>query len=103
MQSDRMILEAGHANLLSRLVEGLQMGWSNHPMMLVQVPTSTSSRLTDLAGIHIQQEQALPPPHPLDIQELVEERIKRAIAEGDERPVKISPLKVMIQFEHYRR
>lgn len=34
-QADHMILEASHANLLCSLREGLQMGWSNHPTLVV--------------------------------------------------------------------
>lgn len=35
------------------------------------------------------------------VQLLVEQRIERSIADGDEKPVKIGPLRVMAHFEHY--
>lgn len=41
------------------------------------------------------------PPHPPGDQVLVEERMERSVAEGDGRPVKIGPLKVMVCFELY--
>lgn len=47
-----MILEAGYANLLSRFMDGLQMGSSNHPTLVVQFPIITASKLTDLAGTY---------------------------------------------------
>lgn len=50
MQSNLTILEDRHTNLLSRLMEGLQMGWYNHPMLIVQFIISTFSKLSDVAG-----------------------------------------------------
>ena len=41
------------------------------------------------------------PPHAPGVQGLIEDRMERNIAEGDERPVKIGPLKVIVHFEHY--
>lgn len=101
VQSDHIILHSSHANLLSRLMEGLQMGWSNHPMLVLQFPISTSSRLTDLAGTHAWMGANTPHPHPPGVQVLVEERMERSTADGDGRPVKKGPLKVMVCFEHY--
>lgn len=76
VQSDHTILEASHANLLSRFMEGLQMGWSNDPTLVVQFPISTSSRLTDLAGPHAWMVENTPHPHPLGVQVLVEKKVE---------------------------
>lgn len=70
-------------------------------MLVVQFPVSTSSRLTDLAGPHAWMVANTPRPHPPGVQALVEERLERSIADGNERPVKIGPLKVIACFEHY--
>lgn len=101
MQSDHTILEAGHANLLSRFMEGLQMGWSDHPTLVAQFCISTSLRLTYLEGTHAWMVANASVSSSSRVQLLVEERIERSIADGDEKPAKIGPLRVMVHFEHY--
>lgn len=100
MQADHTILEAGHANLLSRLMEGLQMGWCDHPTLGGQLPTRTSWRRTKF--------RRQPSPDgtqhalcaSLGAEVLVEES---RTADGDERPVKIGPLKMLVGLGHYLR